>query len=98
VHPAHRRATAAAGRVRRAVRRVCPRRRRDEHGVRIHLVGSAALRGRVEDLVARELQCCSFFTFAVEGGDDDLTLGISVPEQRRDILDALADRAQELSG
>ncbi len=71
---------------------------RDEHGVSIHLVGSAALRGQVEDLVSREQQCCSFFSFAVEGGDDVLTLAISVPEQRRDILDALADRAQELSG
>jgi len=71
--------------------------RRDEHGVRIHLVGAEGLRDQVVDLVAREQECCSFFAFAVVGGDDDLTLGISVPEQRRGILDALADRAEELS-
>jgi hypothetical protein len=70
---------------------------RDDHGVRIHLVGAAGLRDRVQDLTAREQECCSFFTFTLEGGDDDLTLAISVPEQRRDILGALADRAEELS-
>jgi hypothetical protein len=70
---------------------------RDEHDVRIHLVGAAGLRAQVVDLVAREQECCSFFTFSVEGGEEDLTLGISVPEQRRSILDALADRAEELS-
>jgi hypothetical protein len=68
---------------------------RNEQGVRIHLVGTSGLRERVEDLAARESACCSFFAFTVEGGDDDLALAISVPEERRDILDALAKRAEE---
>jgi hypothetical protein len=38
----------------------------------------------------------SFFTFLIEGEDTDLSLSISVPPARRDILAALADRATEL--
>jgi hypothetical protein len=66
----------------------------DEHGVRIHLVGAAGLRAQVENLAARETACCSFFAFSVEGGDDDLVLGIAVPYEHRPILEALADRAR----
>jgi hypothetical protein len=62
--------------------------------VRIHLVGSAELREQVRDLTERESACCAFFTFGIEGGDDDLTLAISVPLQRRAFLDALAARAE----
>ena len=67
---------------------------RDGLGVRIHLVGSAGLREQVRDLTERESACCSFFTFAIEGDDGDLTLDIAVPPQRRDVLDALAARAE----
>jgi hypothetical protein len=48
----------------------------------------------VRDLVSRETACCSFFGFVVEGREDDLTLHVSVPPERRAILDALADRAE----
>ncbi len=65
--------------------------------VRMRLAGSAGLRARVRELVEREKACCSFFTFLVEGHDGDLTLQISVPPERRDILTALVDRATELS-
>jgi hypothetical protein len=68
---------------------------RDRDGVRVRLVGGAGLRDRVEDLAARESACCTFFTFAVDGHDRDVTLGISVPEERRDLLAALADRAEQ---
>ncbi len=64
--------------------------------VRIHLVGSPGLSDRVRDLTDRETACCSFFTFLIEGGDTDLTLTVSVPPPRRDVLTALADRAEEL--
>jgi hypothetical protein len=76
-----------------AVRRV------ERHGndVRMHLAGAAGLTERVRDLTARETQCCSFFTFAIAGTDDDLTLDISVPPARREILDALAVRVSGLS-
>ena len=65
--------------------------------VRMHLGGPAGLVERVSDLTERETACCSFFTFATEGGDDDLVLEISVPPERRDILAGLADRATELT-
>jgi len=55
------------------------------------------LRERVRDLTARETQCCSFFTFVISGTDQDLTLDISVPPAKQEILDALAERASELS-
>ena len=61
--------------------------------VRMHLTGAIDLRDRVRDLTERETACCSFFTFAIEGGADDLLLEISVPPGRRDILEALTQRA-----
>lgn len=65
--------------------------------VRMHLVGPLGLVEQVRDLTARETQCCSFFTFMIAGTDRDLTLDISVPPARQEILDALASRARELS-
>jgi hypothetical protein len=66
-------------------------------GVRLHLAGGEGLVAEVRDLTAREASCCAFFTFGLDGTDDDLTLDISVPSARQDILAALADRAEELS-
>lgn len=74
--------------------RTVERRGRD---VRLHLTGGGGLVDQVRDLADRETSCCSFFTFGIEGTDEDLTLDISVPPARQDILDALAERAQELS-
>ncbi|MFI5627564.1 hypothetical protein ACIA03_29175 [Nocardioides sp. NPDC051685] len=65
--------------------------------VRMRLTGGDGLVERVRDLTARETSCCSFFAFTVDGNDQDLTLDISVPPARQEILDALAERAQELS-
>lgn len=65
--------------------------------VRMQMSGGPGLVERVRDLAERETQCCSFFTFLVEGIDEDLSVEISVPEQHRDILAALADRASELA-
>jgi hypothetical protein len=76
-----------------AVRRV----ERRGSGVRLHLAGGEGLVERVRDLTAREASCCSFFAFGLDGTDDGLTLDISVPPARKEILDALADRAEELS-
>ena len=71
----------------------------ERHGqrVRMHLTGTPDLRDRVRDLAERESACCSFFTFAIDGTPGNVTLEISVPPERRDILAALADRAVELS-
>ena len=76
-----------------AVRRV-ERRGRD---VRMHLRGEAGLVEEVRDLTERETWCCSFFTFGIDGTDEDLRLDVSVPPARQELLDALAERARELS-
>ncbi|MCW2768213.1 MAG: hypothetical protein JWO11_4172 [Nocardioides sp.] len=70
---------------------------RDEDAVRVRLSGVAGLGERVRDLARRESECCSFFSFTLDGEDDDLTLVISVTPEHREILDALAARAAELS-
>lgn len=74
-------------------------RRVERNGDLVHLrmSGPAGLRETVRDLAERESRCCSFFTFELSGSDADLVLTVSVPEERRDILAALADRAVELS-
>jgi len=76
-----------------ALRRV----QRDGDAVRMHLAGEPGLVDRVRDLAEREMECCSFFTFLIEGSDDNLVLEISVPPDRRDILVALTRRAEELA-
>jgi len=70
---------------------------RDGDVVRMQLSGRPGLVTRVRDLAERETQCCSFFTFLIEGTDDELTFEISVPPERRSILVALANRATELA-
>jgi hypothetical protein len=71
--------------------------KRRGNDVRMHLAGGEGLVGQVRDLTARETSCCSFFTFTVAGSDQHLTLDVSVPPAHQRILDALAERAEELS-
>jgi len=74
--------------------------RRVEHrdaDVRLHLAGAEGLVEQVRDLAERETSCCSFFAFTLTGTDQALTLDISVPPARQEILDALATRAEEIS-
>jgi hypothetical protein len=71
---------------------------RDARGhVRLHFAGEPGVRDMVRDLTERESSCCSFFTFTLSEAEHDLTLDITVPTARQDILDALAVRAEELS-
>ena len=70
---------------------------RDGDTVLMRLSGPPGLRERVRDLSERESECCSFFTFSLEGDDGDLAFGIAVPPAQREVLDALAVRAEELS-
>lgn len=65
--------------------------------VRMHLSGEDGLAEQVRDLTARESSCCSFFSFDIDGTDQALILDIAVPPARQEILDALAQRARELS-
>jgi hypothetical protein len=64
---------------------------------RLTLHGKDGLRARVADLTARESECCSFFEFDLDGDDRELVLSITVPAARADILNALADRAAEVT-
>lgn len=48
--------------------------------------------GTAASLAAREIGCCSFFTFTLTLSTGELTLGISVGEQQVEVLDALARR------
>jgi hypothetical protein len=70
---------------------------RDGDSVRLHLSGASGLRETVRGLAERESSCCSFFTFIIDGHDDDLTLEIAVPADHREILHGLVHRAEELS-
>ena len=70
---------------------------RDGDTVRLRLSGEAGLLERARDLAERETACCSFFTFLIEGVDCDASMEVSVPPEHRDILNALAHRAVELS-
>lgn len=69
----------------------------EEGLLRMHLTGPAGLHQRVWALAERESACCSFFSFVIGGSDEDLVLEVTVPTERRDILDALAARAVEVS-
>jgi len=69
--------------------------------VRMSLTGQAGLAETVRDLTAREIGCCSFFTFTITprpaAGGEALTLDITVPAAYTGVLDALARRAADRS-
>jgi hypothetical protein len=47
----------------------------------------------LEDLIARESSCCSFFDFRLSATEDGLVLDVRVPAARVAVLDGLARRA-----
>ena len=62
--------------------------------LRLHLDGAGQVEATTQDLVARETQCCSFFTFNLDrAGDHRLQLDIQVPAPYGQVLDGLAARA-----
>jgi hypothetical protein len=71
----------------RSVERVARRR------VRLELAPEAAVAARAADLVVRETECCSFFTFTLTATGGQVSLEIAVPDGQVAALDALADRA-----
>jgi hypothetical protein len=68
---------------------------------RMRLAGPAGLTARVEDLTARETECCSFFTFTITpepaGDGEAMVLDIEVPPAHADVLKALTERASTMS-
>jgi hypothetical protein len=68
--------------------------RLDATHLRLHLTGPGTLENTIRDLVARESQCCSFFTFTTTLGEPGMvTLEIQVPAAYADVLNALTTRA-----
>jgi hypothetical protein len=65
---------------------------------RVVMVMDAGAAGRTADLVARESQCCSFFTFGLTPSGDVLRLTIEVPATYVPVLDALTARAAAAAG
>lgn len=73
----------------RAVQRIEP--------TRVRLVLDAEGEATARDLARRETECCSFFTFDVTPADDgQLHVDVAVPDDRREVLDALVSRATGL--
>lgn len=56
---------------------------------RLDLVLAADAEPAGRDLAARESQCCSFFAFDFEVGEDAVEMRIGVPAGHVDVLDAL---------
>jgi len=50
--------------------------------------------GRVEDLVSRETECCSFFEFRVRSLEDAIVLDVAVPRGQVEVLDGLERQAR----
>lgn len=59
----------------------------------LRLVLARDVAARAAELAVRETDCCAFFTFDLSITGEGLTLEISVPAARSDVLDALAARA-----
>ena len=55
----------------------------------LELILDPESRPTVEDLTARETQCCSFFTFTLTETPGDLHLRIAVPPTQTAVLDGL---------
>ena len=66
--------------------------------LRLNLHGPQGLKAKVEDLAARESDCCSFFTFAVTAlAEGMVQFDIEVPAAQTDVLDTLAERATTIA-
>ncbi len=71
----------------------------DETSVRMTLAGDEALLPAVDDLTARETECCSFFRFTItQLGNGVLELDVAVPPAHVGMLDGLARLAADAAG
>jgi hypothetical protein len=58
----------------------------------LELEPRADVAARCADLVVRETECCSFFTFALVATGGSVRLEVTVPGAHTGVLDALAGR------
>ena len=47
-----------------------------------------ALASELADLVAREVECCEFFTFTLTVSRDAIVLGVNAPDEAKDLVTA----------
>ncbi|MFC4061925.1 hypothetical protein ACFOWE_26790 [Planomonospora corallina] len=64
-------------------------RREGRERLLLELVFSSEHAARAAELAARESGCCSFFTFTLTVAGGGLTLGVTVPPEQAEVLDAL---------
>lgn len=58
----------------------------------LRLVLACEVERDLNDLIARETKCCSFFTFTTRREGERLTVDIEVPPDQETVLDALTAR------
>ena len=58
-------------------------------GVRLTFAGGDDLRPRLEDLVAREAECCPFLTMELSSADGTLVLDVTGPPEARPAVEQL---------
>ncbi len=59
---------------------------------RLDLVLGADAESAARDLAAREVLCCSFFTFEFASAGTEVVMSIGVPRSHTEILDAVTER------
>jgi hypothetical protein len=59
-------------------------------GARITFASDAALAGELADLMAREVDCCAFFTFTLTVANDGIVLGVTAPDDAKELVTAFA--------
>jgi hypothetical protein len=63
---------------------------------RLELVLTAEAEPPARDLAAREVGCCSFFTFDFSAAGPAVVMSIVVPQTRSEVLDALTERVDNV--
>ena len=71
-----------------------PAERLDRGRLRIHLPADAGTVSTVRELIGRETECCSFFSFDVRALPEETELEVRVPESQTAVLDGMAQRAE----
>jgi hypothetical protein len=62
--------------------------------LRVHLATGDTVAATTQDLLARETECCAFFTFTLRRSADSTTLDVRVPPEHATVLDAVGHRAE----
>ena len=61
-----------------------------DDGARLTFRRDPALASELADLVAREVDCCAFFTFTLTVASDGIVLGVTAPDDAKELVTAFA--------